>query len=179
MADAAEPRVWYFFNGEAQVGPVTESELRDQIRDKTLVANHHVYRDGFEDWKLLANVPELMKYVTQEDAFPVKRTAPRAPIYELVIAHNENHIVSGTLRNISLTGLFFETPDQTFAINEEIKLTLKEGRGLGKPMNLRGIVVRRSQDDRFAKGYGLELRDLDDKTQERIIDYIRRHQATG
>jgi hypothetical protein len=177
MSEAAEARVWYFFNGEAQVGPITEQELQEQIREKTVLTNHHVYRDGFENWKLLADVPDLMKFANSGGENTIKRSAPRAPIYELVVAHNDRHIVSGTLRNISLTGLFFETLDQSFDIDEEIKLILKEGRGLGKPMNLRGVVVRRANDERFARGYGLELRDLDEKTQTRIVDYIKRNQS--
>lgn len=177
MSAVTEQRVWYFFNGDAQVGPITEKEICEQIQEKTILPSHHVYRDGFEDWKLLSEVSELMKCLSENPEESVKRTSTRAPIYELVVAHNDHHIVSGTLRNISLTGVFFETPDQSFTLNEEIKLTLKEGRGLGKPMNLRGVIVRQAHDERFARGYGLELRDVDEITQQRIVDYIRRNQA--
>lgn len=177
MSAATEQRIWYFFNGEAQVGPITEKEICEQIRDKTVLPKHHVYRDGFEDWKLLGEVSELMKCLSATPEESVKRSSTRAPIYELVVAHNDHHIVSGTLRNISLTGVFFETLDQSFTLNEEIKITLKEGRGLGKPMNLRGIIVRRAHDEHFPRGYGLELRDVDETTRQRIVDYIRRHQA--
>jgi hypothetical protein len=176
MADISK-RVWYFYNGEAQVGPLTEQELREQIADKTVLPNHHVYKDGFENWKLLVDVSELMSPIDGSGDTEVKRTSPRAPIHELVIAHNDRHIASGTLRNISITGLFFETSDSAFKLNEEIKLTLKEGRGLGKPVNLRGIVVRSSQDEKFPRGYGLELRDVDENTQSRISEYIKRHQT--
>jgi hypothetical protein len=174
---ASEKRIWYFYNGEAQVGPISEEELRSLISDKTVAPNHHVFRDGFENWKLLADVPELINPLGNIELNSPKRTAPRAPIHELVVAHNDRHIASGTIRNISLTGLFFETTDSAFKLNEEIKLTLKEGRGLGKPVNLRGIVVRSSQDEKFPRGYGLELRDVDENTQARIVDYIKRHQA--
>jgi hypothetical protein len=170
-------RIWYFYNGVAQVGPITEEELRNLISDKSVALNHHVFRDGFENWKLLADVPELLNPLDNVSVTPPKRTAPRAPIHELVVAHNDRHIASGTIRNISLTGLFFETHDSAFKLNEEIKLTLKEGRGLGKPVNLKGVVVRSSQDEKFPRGYGLELRDVDETTQARIVDYIKRHQT--
>ncbi len=174
---ANEKRIWYFYNGEAQVGPMSESELRNLVADKTVAPNHHVFREGFENWKLLADVPELSNPLENIPLEAPKRTAPRAPIHELVVAHNDRHIASGTIRNISLTGLFFETHDSAFKLNEEIKLTLKEGRGLGKPVNLRGVVVRSSQDEKFPRGYGLELRDVDDAIQARIVDYIKRHHS--
>lgn len=175
--NAASKRNWYFYNGEAQVGPISEEELREQIVQKTVAPNHYVFKDGFENWKLLADVPELLS-TNKEPPQKPKRIAPRAPIHELVVAHNDRHIASGTLRNISITGVFFETEDSAFKIQEEIKLTLKEGRGLGKPLNLRGVIVRSVQEGANPKGYGLELRDLDDQTQARIVDYIKRHEAS-
>ncbi len=178
MAETSK-RTWYFYNGEAQVGPITEDELRQQIKEQTVALNHHVYCDGYENWKLLADVPELLTESNAEQEYPIKRTSARAPIHELVVAHNDRHITSGTVRNISLTGLFLETNDSAFKLNEEIKITLKEGRGLGKPVNLRGVVVRSTQDEHFPHGYGLELHDMDDQTQARIVDYIKRHQAAG
>jgi hypothetical protein len=96
-----------------------------------------------------------------------------------VVAHNASHVATGHISNISVTGLYFETPDSVFALNDEVKITLKEGRGLGKPMHLSGVIVRQSRGDaRDAAGYGLELRGVDEAARARILDYIKRHQAS-
>lgn len=173
-----EERIWYFYNGEAQVGPITESELKNQLAENALCLNDYVYRDGFSDWKLLADIPEFA-CLLQKKARERRAKAPRAPIYELVVAHNEVHVATGSLRNISETGVFFETSDVFFSLNDEIKLTLKEGRGLGKPLHLRGVVVRKAEDKRFPLGYGLELIGVDTSARQRIADYIKRHQQAS
>jgi hypothetical protein len=172
------PREWYYYDGTTQVGPITEIELRQQIAVKAVLANHYIFKDGFSDWKLLAEFPDLLASTAAAEENSDKRgSSPRAPIFELVVAHNDRHIATGTIRNISISGVFFETKDSDFGVNEEIKITLKEGRGLGKPLHLKGVIVRKSHDVRYPQGYGLELVNLDAATRDRISDYIERHQG--
>lgn len=187
MAQAgAGERIWFYYAKDQQVGPLKEGELRAAIAEGTVRSDDYVYREGYSDWKQLKDVPELGRGITppgvtafrKPNKANEKRNRNRVPICELVVAHNDSHVATGLISNISVTGLFFETRDAVFTLNEEVKLTLKEGKGLGKPMHLRAVVVRQAQDSRFPMGYGLELRGLDEAARLRIAEYVRKHQAS-
>jgi hypothetical protein len=190
MGAALNERIWFYYANEEQVGPMTEHEIRAAISDGSIKSSDYVYREGFADWRALGEVDELthqppqshlvsvpIQQAQQQEDKPARR-APRAVISELVVAHNDNFVATGHIKNISVSGLYFETEDAVFKINDEIKLTLKEGKGLGKPMHLRAIVVRQAREKGLHIGYGLELRGLDENSRSRIIEYIKRHQAS-
>ncbi|NBX15792.1 MAG: DUF4339 domain-containing protein [Proteobacteria bacterium] len=190
MGAALNERIWFYYANEAQVGPMTEQELRLAISEGALNSSDFVYREGFADWQALSSVDELghaapqshlvsvpIQHAQPKDDKPARR-APRAVISELVVAHNDNFVATGHIKNISTSGLYFETEDAVFKINDEIKLTLKEGKGLGKPMHLKAVVVRQAREKGLHIGYGLELRGLDENSRARIAEYIKRHQAS-
>ena len=184
MGAALNERVWFFYSKEEQVGPMTESDLRVAISEGTLKDSDYVYREGFPDWRVLGEVTELRQppqshlvSVPISEAPTAARRAPRAMIQELVVAHNDNNIATGHIKNISVSGLYLETEDAVFKMNDEVKLTLKEGKGLGKPMHLKAVVVRQARENGLHVGYGLELKGLDEASRARIVEYIKRHQS--
>ena len=187
MATSGQDRVWFYYARDAQVGPVKEAELKTALAEGLLSEKDYVYREGFSDWKLLKDVPEFK--ISGVRSQPIARAPIKPPsssdkrsgnkrvsIKEHVVAHNDTHVATGLISNISVSGVFFETADSVFSLNDEVKLTLKEGKGLGKPMHLRGVVVRQCRDG--LPGYGLELRGLDEASRARIQEYIKRHQAS-
>lgn len=182
---AVSDRIWFYYASEKQVGPMSESELRGFIAKGDVADIDYVYREGFPDWKLLKDVPELRRpgqVASMPPPAPPERRAKsiRVPINELVVAHNDVHVASGHLKNISATGVFLETKDNVFSVNDEVKLTLKEGKGLGKPMHLKGVVVRHAAEGGGGvKGYGLELRGLDEAARSRIAEYIKRNERVS
>jgi uncharacterized protein YchJ len=182
MGAALNERIWFYYAKEEQVGPMTEAELRSAIAEGALKDVDFVYREGFPDWRPLGEVSELKApskshLVSVQIADTQGRRAPRASIHELVVAHNDTSVATGHLKNISISGIYFETEDAVFKLNDEVKLTLKEGKGLGRPMHLKAIVVRQVREKGLHVGYGLELRGLDETSRARIVDYVKRHQA--
>jgi hypothetical protein len=184
MGAALKERIWFYYARETQLGPMTESELREAIVSGSLNPTDFVYREGFADWRRLSEVSELNSDTTpllvaipKQQESQIKRRAPRSTIHELVVAHNGCNVATGHIKNISIYGVYFETEDAVFQVNDEVKLTLKEGQGLGKPMHLKAIVVRQVREQGLHVGYGLELRTLDESSRSRIIDYVKRHQS--
>ena len=177
-----EGRIWFYYAGEQQVGPLTKQELHTAIQERLLGPKDFVYREGFSDWQTLSALPELA--TLEEDNQPTqkvqsqKRTSQRAAIRELVVAHNDTQVATGHISNISTTGVFLETQSSVFSLEDEVKLTLKEGKGLGKPLHLSGIIVRKIQGKGQQEGFGIQLKNLDKGTYERIEDYISRNRAS-
>ncbi len=168
-----DQRSWFYYSGESQVGPLTLSEIL-RARSMGLVREEdYVYRQGFADWKFWKDVPELAAPPAGGEEVSAAGRAPRAELREAVIAHNDQILVSGVIRNISASGVFFETQKTGFLLHDEVKLTLKDGKGLGRPLHLAGIVVRLEQ----GTGYGVELRGVDEKILSRIRDYVSKHAA--
>ncbi|MFM2172029.1 MAG: hypothetical protein RI957_2258, partial [Verrucomicrobiota bacterium] len=50
---------WYYGSQGQQNGPISESELRRKLADGTLTQQTMVWRDGWADWKAVAEVAEL------------------------------------------------------------------------------------------------------------------------
>lgn len=195
MSTRANDRVWFYYANKKQIGPLPLSDLKTAVRASSLGPDDYVYREGFPDWKKLREVEELsdsgwaseptLKILQATQKSPSggskgsnRRASDRAPVEELVLAHNDEFIVAGSLTDISPSGVFFETERPIFSVNDEIKLTLKEGRGLGKPMNLRGTIVRQTIQQGRGIGYGLELLNLDLKTRAYIVDFVKRNRAS-
>ncbi len=196
MSFSEVDRVWFYFAREKQVGPISEVELRAAVSENLLTINDYVYCEGFADWKVLRDLPEMLMPPAPPARGPAgvpkgnpraaaaleqekRSAAQRVPLDALIIAHNDRYVATGSIRNISLTGLFFETEQWVFNLKDEVKITLKEGRGLGKPMHLRGVIVRKATDAKFPKGYGLELREMDELMEKRIAEYVKRNAKAG
>lgn len=185
MGAAVNERIWFYYAQDTQVGPMTESDLLTVIAEGSLKETDYVYREGFNDWRVLSEVSELRQtnksHLTSVPATPnspTSRRDPRAMIHELVVAHNDNSVATGHIKNISVSGVYLETEDAVFKLNDEVKLTLKEGKGLGKPMHLRAVVVRQVRENGLHVGYGLELRGLDETSRARIMEYVKRHRGS-
>lgn len=195
-------RIWFYYAKEVQVGPLTFEEIKAAVEDAGLAPTDFIFREGFADWVPLRDVPELHlappppalrvppppkgtvapdtrrpQVAIAKKEFSSPQRHPRAPLSESAIAHNDLDVARGRVSNISLSGVFFETDEKVFQINDEVKLTLKQG-GLGKPLNLRGVVVRLNRDARFPQGYGLELSGVDEVVRARIDEYVKRNKAS-
>jgi len=50
---------WYYVEGDASVGPIATSELKNLIQNGTLGGQSFVWKKGFENWTKIAALPEL------------------------------------------------------------------------------------------------------------------------
>lgn len=183
-------RIWFYYASEVQVGPMTFDSLRDAILNGEIARDDYVFREGFHDWRKLGDVDELAEVLGAAAPAPVsnpgertvrsrdRRIQPRAPISDSVVVHNDNNLTSGLVTDISASGIFLETSDNCFRLNDEIKITLKQSKGLGKPLLLKGTVVRHTRTGKSGFGYGVELMNLDERTRASIAAYVKRNQAS-
>ena len=183
-------RVWFYYASEVQVGPMGFESLREAIECGAIGIEDYVFREGFHDWRRLGEIDELSEIARASVRAPEsnsgdrtvrsrdRRIQPRAPLSDLVVAHNDNHLTSGLVADISASGIYLETSDNCFRLNDEVKITLKHGTGLGKPILLRGTVVRQTSAGRSRFGYGVELMNLDERTRTTISAYVKGNQAS-
>jgi hypothetical protein len=183
-------RVWFYYASEVQVGPIGCESLRDAIECGAVGLEDYVFREGFDDWRRLADIEELSEIARASVGAPEsnsgdrtvrsrdRRIQPRAATSDLVVAHNDSNLTSGLVTEISASGIFIETSDNCFRLNDEIKVTIKQNSSLGKPTLLRGTVVRQTSIGGGRFGYGVELMNLDERTRSTIAAYVKRTQAS-
>lgn len=68
---------WYYVEGRDRVGPVDQEKILSMIQDNTLNGESFLWRKGFDDWKKLNEIPELMDLLNQES-----HDQPEAPASE-------------------------------------------------------------------------------------------------
>jgi predicted Zn finger-like uncharacterized protein len=56
---AADQAVWHVVVDGEQVGPLSESEVKEKLRANQIDAETLVWKEGFADWTALSSVPEL------------------------------------------------------------------------------------------------------------------------
>lgn len=168
---------WYYYDGVQQFGPMSEEEILGKMVRKEIKESYYVFRAGFENWQLLSQTAELMGKVKLAVPPPPvqaqgkdKRTAFRGDIDEGVVAHNGAKIASGLLKDISTGGVFLETKQKIFQIGEVVKLIVKEGKNIGKPIHFSCEVVRIDE----SRGYGLKFKDVSSDTFKCIENYMKK-----
>ena len=61
--EQAKQTLFYVVIEERQVGPLTESELSRLINEKKVAKETYVWMPGMKNWKIIENVPEVLKLV--------------------------------------------------------------------------------------------------------------------
>lgn len=170
-------RVWYTYQDEKQLGPFNQDQVKQLIVTKTITPNSFVFKVGWKDWVLLRDVlaefdmgtppPPPVRFAEEAGKRP-----PRASIHGRVIVHNDGQLVLGSGVNISSTGIFIETPDLIFKLEEKLKLTCQV-QGIKSSFNVTAQVIRFNDDSKMPVGYGLRFLDLDSEIEEAINQLIK------
>jgi predicted Zn finger-like uncharacterized protein len=72
----AEQAVWHVVVDGEQVGPVTESEIKDHLRAGSVNSDTLVWKEGFGDWTQFSAVPELTPLLAKITRHPVAAAKP-------------------------------------------------------------------------------------------------------
>jgi len=79
-APAVEQGVWHVVVDGEQVGPLTEAELKDRLRQGKINSDTLVWKEGFGDWTQFSAVPELTPLLARITHHPAAtKPAAREP----------------------------------------------------------------------------------------------------
>jgi len=78
-APAADQGGWHVVVDGEQVGPITEAEVKDRLRQGKINSDTLVWKEGFADWMQLSTVPELTAILARITRHPVAKPAAREP----------------------------------------------------------------------------------------------------
>jgi hypothetical protein len=165
---------WYIYQQSQQVGPFGDEQLRQLLTNKMIAQDAYLFKVGWKDWRPLEDCFEELGINGKAPPASTQRRAgaPRASIQGRVIVHNNGQLVIGAGVNISTTGIFVETRDEIFKLEEKLKISVR-CEGIKKPFNVTAQVIRYNQDPRFTVGYGLRFENLDPKVKEEIEQLLK------
>jgi len=78
-APAPDQGVWHVVVDGEQVGPLTEAEVKDRLRQGKINSDTLVWKEGFADWMQLSTVPDLTAILARITRHPVAKSAVREP----------------------------------------------------------------------------------------------------
>lgn len=70
-APTADQGVWHVVIDNEQVGPLTDAEVKDRLRQGKINSDTLVWKEGFADWMQLSTVPELTALLARITQHPV------------------------------------------------------------------------------------------------------------
>jgi predicted Zn finger-like uncharacterized protein len=72
-APTTDQGVWHVVIDGEQVGPLTESEVKDRLRQGKIDAETLIWREGFPDWTAMSSVPEMTPLLARTTQQPAGR----------------------------------------------------------------------------------------------------------
>ena len=78
-APALDPGGWHVVVDGEQVGPLSEAEVKDRLRQSKINSDTLVWKEGFADWMQLSTVPELTAILARITRHPVVKSSVREP----------------------------------------------------------------------------------------------------
>lgn len=169
VTPASEAPWWVFQDGACQ-GPFRKDELARLILAKRVVAQALIWREGWSEWRpVAAGLNELAGDVgsvrSMEPKVGGERRvgAPRIPMKGPVhVTGLDASRLRAELLNISISGLFLNTPRPHLQIGQVVQLNVASP-DLGLPFDAKAEVTRYNADARFDVGYGFRFIEVDNQ----------------
>jgi len=175
----ADDRIWFLFYNETQFGPFAESEIERLIEVGQVRLDVHAWKEGMGDWVVLGS---LSQFKTASASTPVappvnpkkldKRDSPRKPFMAKIILTDDNTIISGLCRDISIGGMQILTDKLPGAPGAQIRVNVNPDSTQidSGPFVAEGTVVRILEDRR---GFSFRFKKISDEVKDLIVRYIQ------
>jgi len=169
VTPASEAPWWVFQDGACQ-GPFRKDELARLILAKRVVAQALIWREGWGEWRpVAAGLSELAGDKSGARSMEPKAGgerrvgAPRIPMKGPVhVTGLDAQRLRAELLNISISGLFLNTPRPHLQIGQIVHLNVASP-DLGLPFDAKAEVTRYNADARFDVGYGFRFIEVDNQ----------------
>ena len=168
-ADRVQKPVWYIDAGKTPLGPLTESELIENLKSMASLSRIRLWAVGMEKWTSLFEISEVMESLGLS-----RRENQRAPLMGTVAVTRSNEDPKGFVlkaASISIAGLGVTGPHD-LRMGDVVSLLIKSAEIPGN-IHLRGEVAYVSSN-----GYaGIRFERVHPETQSIIFDYVKRFNA--
>ena len=113
-----QKRSWFLYYSESQFGPFAIAEVQRLLRVGKIHGGVYAWTDGLENWKKISRISEFSEFFPKEKTAETEtvidsasqirmemREAPRKPLVARLLVSNDETVVVGMCRDISLGGM--------------------------------------------------------------------------
>lgn len=181
-----EPKVWYLHYNESQFGPFSFEEVARFLRVGKIHGRVHAWQDGMSDWQRLESIEGFEEAVAESKRVrdtrkraaskasidrAEKRGAPRRPLVARIFLANEDSVIVGICRDISVGGMQVLTDRIPGEVGGRLRMNVSPSGDEGsiQPFVAEGVIVRILEDGR---GFSFRFERLPAQSRKVIEDYI-------
>ena len=178
-----DQKIWCLYFNSTQFGPFSSSEIEAMLDSGKIQPRVHVWKDGMSGWERLERLPQFQQFLTTAPAIPAptpapskkkseQREGPRRPLVAKILLSNDESVVVGVCRDISVGGMQVLTDRIPGEVGSKVKLNVSppDGeKGKFKPFVAHGRIVRLLEDGR---GFSFRFERITDAAKRAIDAYI-------
>lgn len=166
-------KTWYLHYNDSQFGPFSTDEVSRYLRIGKLHGGVFCWKEGLKDWSRLKDLPEFEAAVEESARAPKKkedqRKGPRRPMVARILLANQDSVIVGVCRDISIGGMQVLTDRIPGQSGSRIKMNVSPGKDGIKPFVAEGVIVRILED---GLGFSFRFEKLSDDAKRSIAQYI-------
>jgi hypothetical protein len=176
-------KTWYLYYNQSQFGPFSQEEIERFIQIGKIHGRVYGWCKGMRNWVYLEQIEALKRQfpATQfSNAGPKsdvsefeQRQAPRRPLVAKILMTNEQSVIVGVCRDISVGGLQVLSQKVPGKVGTKLKMNIspstnKAGEMI-EPFVADGVIARILEDGR---GFSFRFEQLSDRARKAIESYI-------
>jgi hypothetical protein len=176
---------WFVYYNESQYGPFSVEEIQRYLATGRMTPRVFGWTQGMEKWERLERIEAFSSSVKQE-SLPKEsakeqkeqekeeqRQAPRRPVVARIIFTNQEEVILGVCRDISIGGMQVLTDRIPGPMGTKIRLNVSaSGPRVIESFVAEGLIVRILEDGR---GFSFRFNELSADSRAKIEEYLRQY----
>jgi hypothetical protein len=181
VRERLEPRNWYLHYNDSQFGPFSTDEVQQFLKSGKINSRVYAWKEGMANWEPLERIDPFRHQTqkTQTKAPPPPaasrdlRTNPRRPLIAKILMSDDQSVIVGVCRDISIGGLQVLTEQIPGKVGSKLKMNISPSTNDSgtriEPFVAQGMIVRILEDGR---GFSFRFEPLSEKAKKSVECYI-------
>lgn len=181
LPEMMEGRVWYLHYNDAQFGPYSQEEISRYLQVGKIHSRIHAWREGMANWQRLEQISVFSQSISKSPPKSApqaveQRSDPRRPLVAKILLSNDQSVIVGVCRDISIGGMQVLTERLPGKAGSRLKMNISPSSPVSQASShqieafvAEGVIVRILEDGR---GFSFRFQNLNEKSKQAIEAYI-------
>lgn len=175
-------KCWYLYYNDTQFGPFSKGEIQQFLKTGKIHSKVFIWKDGMKNWERIERLSEFQGSQRPQTARPValqpqspveQRLHPRRPLVAKILMSDEQALIVGVCRDVSIGGMQVLTEKAPGRIGTKLKMNIspssQDSEKQIEPFMAEGEIVRILEDGR---GFSFRFYRLNERARQAIEAYI-------
>jgi len=177
QVEAVPQKIWFLYVNDAQTGPFSVVEVKHLLTTERITLQTHAWTQGMKGWERVGQIEQFQvagaKPSAKQTALADKRQAPRRPLIAKIMMTDEQSVIVGVCRDISIGGLQVLTDRVPGKMGTRLKMNISTSSNESgtpiEPFVAEGVIVRLLEDGR---GFSFRFEKLSERAKHSIETYF-------